>query len=60
MKAFLKSEDLGFEDVQGVVKGAVSAANTYTRHLHPDESLVGLLNFRDAQIEVARHDSGSP
>ena len=59
MKAFLKSENLGFEDVEGVVGGEVAAANAFTPHLYPDEPLVGRQNFRKTQIGVALQDPGS-
>ena len=60
MKVFLKSENLGFEDVKGVAREEVAALNAYICQLNPHEPPVGLQNFRDTQIGVARYDPGSP
>ena len=56
-EAFLRQEDLGLKDIEGIAGGEVAAVHMHTRHLHPNELCVGLQEVPDAQIRVTNKDT---
>ena len=59
-EAFLKEDDLGFEDLERIVGGEVAAVHTDPRHLHPNEPRVGLQEISDALIRATNRDADHP
>ena len=57
-EAFLKKENLSFEDPERIDRGEVAAVHTHLRHLHLNEPCVGLEGVPDAIFGVAHTDTG--
>ena len=55
---FLKEVNLYLENLERIAWGEVVAVHAHPRHLHPNESRVGVQNVPDAVIGVVNKNPG--